>query len=214
MATLPMINFWEKLLTPAFIFFFKLLYPFRLANSADRRFAAAAGGCILIETKLLEAIGGLELIQQALIDDCALAAKVKKAGFRTWTGQSLRVQSLRGYSGLGDIWNMVSRSAYTQLHYSPLLLFLTTFALIAAFCGPVIGMVSVEPLHRLVGVITWLAMAFCYMPTLRYYRLSPFWFLLLPLIGTLYLAMTWSSAYRFFRGVRSQWKGRQYQRQL
>ena len=212
MAALPMNSFWEKLLMPAFIYFFKMLYPFSLSNSPDRRFGSAAGGCILVERRLLAAIGGLESIREQLIDDCALAKRVKRFGFRTWTGQSRLVTSTRGYAGLGGIWDMVARSAYTQLGYSPFILLVTTLALGVLFFGPLAGLLQAVTSLRLAGLGAWLAMSLSYMPTLRFYERSPLWALAMPLTGALYLAMTWTSAFRYYRGVRSSWKGRSYRR--
>ncbi|HET7133019.1 MAG TPA: glycosyltransferase, partial [Gammaproteobacteria bacterium] len=118
MAELRCVTRWEKLLSPAFVFFFKLLYPFALSNDPARRTAAAAGGCILARTAELRAIGGFAAIRGALIDDCTLAAKIKANGKRTWIGMSHSVRSLRAYPTLGDFWQMVSRTAFTQLRYS------------------------------------------------------------------------------------------------
>jgi len=210
MATLHMSSFWEKLLMPAFIYFFKMLYPFRLANSTNRRFASAAGGCILMETSLFSQIGGLETIKSAVIDDCALAARVKRGGFRTWTGQSRQVNSIRSYKGLKDIWDMVARTAYTQLGYSPFLLALCTFGLLLLFFIPLWGLFSSDLIIRLLALTAWMGMVASYLPTLIYYSLSPVWALLMPLAGGVYLGMTWSSALRYWRGERTRWKGRVY----
>src|SRR5690606_28861361 len=109
MATLPMGSPWERLLVPPFVYFFKLLYPFALANSPRSRVAAAAGGCILLETAQLRAIGGFAALRDALIDDCTLARLVKAAGGRTWLGLSRDVVAVRPYERLQDIWNMVAR---------------------------------------------------------------------------------------------------------
>ena len=119
MASLRMQGVWERLLIPAFIYFFKLLYPFRLSNGPTRWFAAGAGGCMLIDAARLEAIGGFDAVRDALIDDCALAAALKRDGGRTWIGLSHGVVSHRAYDGLSPIWNMVARTAYTQLRGSP-----------------------------------------------------------------------------------------------
>ena len=210
MAQLPMDSFWEKLLTPAFIYFFKMLYPFSLANSASRRFASAAGGCIFLETRLFEAINGLDSIREALIDDCALAKQVKRAGFRTWTGQSLYVVCMRPYTDLGELWNMVARSAYTQLGYSPVLLLLCTLTLVQLFVVPPLALFAPDRLAQSLGAAAWIVMAATYLPTLLFYRRSPLWILALPLIGTLYLGMTWTSALRYWQGERSRWKDRAY----
>ena len=201
----------ERLLMPAFVLFFKLLYPFALANGDNPRHAAAAGGCILVRREALQAIDAFGCLHDALIDDCSLAARLKRAGFRTWIGLSRAARSLRAQSGLGPIWQMVARTAYTQLRYSPALLALCTLLMTSLFWfAPMAPLL--EPGHGyLLGALSWMAMVVSYRPTLRYYGLSTLWSLALPLIGTLYLAMTWSSALGYWRGTRSQWKGRRYE---
>jgi hopene-associated glycosyltransferase HpnB len=210
MATLETHGFWEKLLLPAFVYFFKLLYPFHLSNCSFRWVAAGAGGCVLIDTKVLREIGAFESLKDELIDDCALAAKVKATGHRIWTGLSHSVVSHRRYDGIGKIWEMVARTAYTQLRYSPLLLAGCVAALSWAFWLPLVGLVAGNPTARVASLTALTAMAITYLPTLRFYRLSPLWVLALPFTGTLYLAMTVNSAWRYYRGVRSAWRGRVY----
>ena len=212
MASLRMQKGWERLLLPAFIFFFRLLYPFHLANKPNRWVAAAAGGCVLVEASALDRIGGFGAIRGALIDDCALARAVKDAGFRTWIGVTSGAASHRAYPTLGAVWQMVARTAYTQLRYSPALLLLCTLLMALSFWAPIAGLAG-PPTAQIAAAAGLLVMAVCYLPTLLYYRLSPAWALALPLIGTLYLAMTWHSAMRDWGGRRGEWKGRVYGRE-
>ena len=211
MAALRMQGGWEKLLLPAFIFFFRLLYPFHLANGPNRWVAAAAGGCVLIESSALSKIGGFDAIRGALIDDCALARAVKDAGMRSWIGVTSGAASHRAHPTLGSVWQMVARTAYTQLRYSPALLLLCTLLMALAFWAPIAGLGGPLPAQIAAGVGL-VAMALCYVPTVRYYHLTPAWVLTMPLIGTLFLAMTWHSAFRAWGGRRSEWKGRVYGR--
>lgn len=212
MARLPVQRFSERLLVPAFIFFFKLLYPFKLSNDPESRMAAAAGGCILVETSVLKSINAFTSIHNALIDDCMLAAQVKQAGFKTWIGLSHAVQSHRGYDNLAAIWNTVARTAFTQLRYSSLLLFLCTLIMVSMFwCAPLSAIIYTDTVFVVSGALTWLAMLVVYMPVLGFYRSSLLWGIALPVIGTLYLLMTWTSAIRYWRGVRAQWKNRRYE---
>lgn len=210
MAELPMQGFWERLLLPAFVYFFKLIYPFHLANSANRRVAAAAGGCVLLDVKALDAMGGFESLRDAIIDDCSLARGVKLAGYRTWIGLTHSVSSHRRYHGLGDIWRMVARTAFTQLAYSWLLLGLCTLLMVICLLSPVLSAFSADQATRVIAVVAWLLMWLAYIPTLRFYHLPLLWGLLLPFVGLLFLAMTWDSARRYLRGERSAWRGRQY----
>ena len=212
MASLRMSSFWERLLMPAFIYFFKLLYPFRLSNSRFPWVAAGAGGCILMKREALEKIGGFHSVKDRLIDDCALARRVKTAGYRTWIGLSHSVCSIRTYSHLDTIWNMVARTAFNQLRYSVILLLLCSFIMAAMFWGPAAGLLFSGAGMKAVSLCALLAMALTYLPVLKFYGLSRWWALLLPLVGTLFLAMTWTSAIRFRQGKGSEWKGRSYGR--
>lgn len=212
MASLPMQTFWEKLLIPPFIYFFKMLYPFALANSPSRLVAAAAGGCILIRTATLHRIGGFTTLRGALIDDCTLARKVKDAGGSTWLGLSRSARAIRPYGDLAGIWNMVARTAFTQLRYSVNLLALCTVLLILTFLVPVIGLWAESGLAVSLATAACAAMFITYLPVVSYYRRGWWWLPTLPLAAALYLAMTWTSALRYWRGERSRWKNRIYER--
>lgn len=201
---------WERWLVPAFVYFFAQLYPFRRVNGRGRT-AAAAGGCMLVRREALEAAGGLAMIKNALIDDVSLGRLLKPHG-RIWLGLSPTIESVRPYPRLADLWNMIARSAYTQLRYSPLLLLGTVVGLavtyLAAPAITIIALVSAPlPAAALAGA-AWLIMTATYLPMLRFYRLSPGRALALPLIATLYAAMTVDSARRHGSGRGGTWKGR------
>ena len=208
MARLPVISAVEKLLTPAFIYFFKWLYPFALSNRANTSIAAAAGGCILLRRSLLEQSGGFHALRHALIDDCELAKRLKAVGARLWTGQSDGVVSQRGYPTLAAFWNMVARTAFTQLNYRVSALLLATVSLLWLFLMPVVAVFV--PSAWFAGVCALTLMVVSYMPTVRIYRLSPAWALSLPVAAVLYLLMTWTSAWRHVRGETAHWRGRRY----
>jgi len=212
MAELRMQSFWERLFVPAFVYFFKLIYPFRLGNDPRSRVGVAAGGCILLRSSALRKIGGFEPLRMAIIDDCSLARKIKETGGRTWTGLSRSVRSHRTYERLADFWDMVARTAFTQLRYSVWLLLGTTSLMLISFWVPLIGLLMLPATFRGVAAVGIVAMMISYWPTLRYYGRAIFWALALPLTSTFYLLMTWSSALRFWQGKRSEWKGRVYAR--
>jgi hopene-associated glycosyltransferase HpnB len=212
MADLRKQTFWEILLSPAFIFFFKLLYPFRLGNSARSRLGVAAGGCILICTDQLGMIGGFAALKDSVIDDCELAKRVKSAGGRTWIGLSRSIKSQRGYRTLESFWNMVARTAFTQLRYSILWLLVTTALMVLLFWVPVFGLAYPSIIAKGMAGLGLVSMWAAYFPTVRFYRQTPLLVITLPLVASLYLLMTWSSAIRYWRGERSAWKGRSYRR--
>lgn len=212
MATLSMQTWFEKLLIPPFIYFFKMLYPFALANGPTRWVAAAAGGCILLRTDALRQLGGFAALRDALIDDCTLAKAIKDRGGRTWLGLSRDVAAARPYDSVASIWNMVARTAFTQLRYSTVLLMLCTALLVLSFIVPVAGLFMPGTALQLAAGFACVAMMMSYLPVLRYYDRSWLWAVTLPLAASLYLAMTWTSAIRYFRGERSRWKNRSYDR--
>lgn len=210
MVQLPTQSFWARLLSPAFVYFFKLLYPFRLANASTSRVAAAAGGCMLLETKVLKEIGAFHAFRNELIDDCALALRAKRRGFPTWIGLTRSAMSVRPQAGLRPIWNTVARTAFTQLHYSVWWLLLCTALMAVAFVAPPLALVTTSFWAKAAAMVALPAMMVSYLPILHFYKLPPYLALVLPIVGILYLAMTWDSALRYWRGERSRWKGRAY----
>jgi len=212
MAVPSMTSSWEKLLMPAFVYFFNALYPFRRVNSPNSNLAAAAGGCILMETRVLEKIGGFASIKSAVIDDCAFARRVKLHGFKIWLGLTHSVESVRGYKNLMEIGDMIARSAFAQLYYSLGLLLLCSFILLLLYILPSFMAGSSNAVIRYLSFIALGTMILTYLPTLRFYRQSWAWALCLPVTAMFFLAMTWTSAIRYWRGERTRWKGRSYRR--
>lgn len=207
MAKLRCTTLAERFFIPAFIFFFQMLYPFAWANDPRRGTAAAAGGCMLVRRDALAQAGGMAAIGEALIDDCTLAKKLKAQG-PIWIGLTHSVSSIRSYPALADIRHMVSRTAYAQLRYSPLLLAGTVIGLALTFIAPVILALFAAGAARFLGIAAWVLMAIALQPTLRFYRVSPLWGVALPAIAAIYMAFTLDSAYQHWRGRSGMWKGR------
>ena len=216
MARLRVVSTWERLIVPAFVYFFGQLYPFRRVNRAGSGTAAAAGGCVLLRTEAAERARIPESIRQAVIDDVSLARAVQRSGGRIWLGLAERVDSVRPYPKLGDLWRMVSRSAYTQLRHSPLLLAGTVPGLALVYLAPpvtlVTGLLTGDAVAAWAGGAAWAVMAGTYMPMLAYYRQSLWLAPLLPVTALLYLLMTVDSAVQHHRGRGAAWKGRTYAR--
>ncbi len=228
MALLRAATGWERVVVPAFVYFFAQLYPFRRVNAPGSRTAAAAGGCMLVRRGALERSGGLAPISGALIDDVAMGRMIKRQRGRCWLGFTRQVASVRPYPRLASLWQMVARSAYTQLNYSPALLAATLIGLLFLYAlppaGAVIGLAvllgggsglsALAALAAGAGLAGWALMSLSYLPMLRLYRLSPLRAPGLPLIALLYAAMTADSARRHHTGRGADWRGRTNQTRL
>lgn len=216
MARLRVESLWERLVVPAFVYFFAQLYPFRRIGRRGSRTAAAAGGCVLLRADTAVRAGIPDAIRHAVIDDVALARAVRRAGGHVWLGLAERVDSVRPYPRLHDLWRMVSRSAYAQLRHSPPLLLGTVAGLALVYLVPpaavVTGAVAGSTATWVAGALAWAVMTGTYLPMLRYYRQPPWLAPLLPFTAFLYLLMTVDSAVQHYRGRGAAWKGRTYAR--
>ena len=200
-------NLAERVHIPAFIYFFQMLYPFAWVNRPDHAMAGAAGGCMLVRADALRAAGGIEIIRDALIDDCALAAALKQQG-AIWLGLTDRVVSIRPYTRWGDIRRMVARTAYAQLRYSPLIVAGTILGMALTYLVPPLMALFGQGWAQVCGALAWLLMAVSFQPTLRLYRLSPLWGVALPAISLLFMFYTLDSVYQYAAGKGGSWKGR------
>jgi hopene-associated glycosyltransferase HpnB len=215
---------WERVIVPAFVYFFAQLYPFRAVNDPRSRTAAAAGGCMLVRRSALDAAGGLAPIRGALIDDVAFGTLISRNGSRIWLGLTTDIRSVRPYPGLASLWQMIARSAYTQLRYNPALLAGTIIGLLLLYAAPPAGVIAALiglaaggtgasiAVAGLAGLLGWALMTISYLPMLRFYRLSPLRAPALPLVALLYAAMTADSARRHYRGRAVSWRGREAER--
>ena len=206
-------SFWEKLLIPAFVFFFQKLYPFSWVNDPKKKTAAAAGGCILIRRQTLVPADSLKTVRDHLIDDCAIGKEIKARG-PIWLGITKETHSLRAYQSLQDLWNMVTRNAFRQLGYSSIALIVTVVGMVLTYLVPPItlfyGFISNHYTVAFIGGLAWIIMSSAYMPTLKYYGEKNWRVFWLPVTAALYTLMTLSSALRYWQGHGSVWKGRFY----
>ncbi|MGD0702868.1 MAG: glycosyltransferase [Trebonia sp.] len=220
MALLRAATAWERVVVPAFVYFFAQLYPFKKVNNPRSGTSAAAGGCMLIRAEALEQAGRLEPMRGALIDDVALGTLLKKHGNRIWLGLTTDIRSARPYPSLASLWHMIARSAYVQLRYNPALLAGTLIGLLLLYAVPPAGVLaaliavaagaadSAVAVAGIAGLLGWALMTASYLPMLRFYRLSPLRAPALPLIAILYAAMTADSARRHYSGRAVSWRGR------
>jgi hopene-associated glycosyltransferase HpnB len=198
----------EKLLIPAFVFFFFMLYPPVWIRDSRRGNAGAAGGCILIRPRALARAGGMEAIRGEIIDDCALARAVKRSGGRVSLWLTTTSASVRPYESLAAVGRMISRTAFNQLRHSAWLLFATVFGLIVVYLSPVLLLFARSTAPVILGALAWGLMAFIYFPIVRFYGLHAGWALTLPLSAAFYAGATIHSAIRYWSGRGGEWKGR------
>lgn len=198
----------ERALIPPFLYFFLMLYPPKWIGDEELRTAGAAGGCVLLRSEAFDRIGGFASIRSEVIDDCALARAVKQARGRVWMGLTRKSASLREYGTFGEVRDLIARTAFTQLRYSALLLAGTLAAMVLTYLAPLILLFTADFSAKVLGASAWLLMTISFLPTVRFYRLSPLWAPLLPLAALFYTYATWVSAWRYWLGKGGQWKGR------
>jgi hopene-associated glycosyltransferase HpnB len=198
----------ERLLIPAFLYFFLMLYPPKWIARRNARTAGAAGGCILLRREVLQRIGGITAIRGEVIDDCALARAVKRSGARIWMGLTRNSVSLRSYETSGEIRDLIARTAFTQLRYSGLALLGTLVGLLLTYLVPVVLTFHPQAVVWRLGLAAWALMTVTYLPAVRFHGLSALWAPLLPLAALFYSYATCLSAVRYWRGRGGQWKGR------
>ena len=208
MVLLQAKTFPERALIPAFLYFFLMLYPPRWIEDDDLATAGAAGGCVLLKREALARIGGFASIRGDVIDDCALAKAIKASGGKVWMGLTRKSESLRAYKTFGEIRDLIARTAFTQLRYSVLILAGTLAGMFLTYLAPVLLLFSHDSTARILGLTAWILMSGSFLPTVRFYRLSPLWGPLLPLTALFYIYATWLSAVRYWMGKGGSWKGR------
>ena len=198
----------EKFAIPAFVYFFFLLYPPSRVANPHSRVAGAAGGCILLRPEILEEIGGFESIRGEVIDDCSLAARVKNAGGKLWLGVSQNTRSIRGYTTLSSVRDMISRTAFNQLRHSLLLLIACIVGMALTFVAPLALVWTKDKLTGWIAVAACVAMFTSYLPVLRLYKVNPLSAVTLPFAAIFYVYATIHSAIKYWRGRGGEWKGR------
>ncbi len=208
MVKLACESFAEKALIPAFVFFFLQLYPPAWIASSRMGTAGAAGGCVLIRPQALARMGGLQAIRGAVIDDCTLARAVKRCGGRLWMGLTDDAHSIRSYGSFGEIGRMISRTAFSQLNHSNLLLLGTIAGLLVTYLVPPLSLLTGKPIPMILGVTAWLLMTVCYWPMARFYGLFGLWAAALPLTAMFYVGATVRSAVLYWLGKGGEWKNR------
>ena len=173
---------------------------------------------MLVRREDLAAAGGLAMIRGARIDDVALGRVLKRAGARCWLGLTTDVHSRRPYPSLAGLWDMVARSAYTQLRYSPLLLagtlaglawlyLLPPAAAVAGLAAAAAGGGAAAWITAAAGLAGWALLTASYVPMQRLYRLPAWRALALPVAAALYGAMTFDSARRHWARPRRRVEG-------
>jgi hopene-associated glycosyltransferase HpnB len=198
----------EKLLIPAFLYFFLMLYPPKWIGDRNSETAGAAGGCILVRRRTLERIGGIATIRAEVIDDCALARAVKRSGGSIWMGLTRKSVSLRSYASFEEIRDLIARTAFTQLNYSAVILLGAIVGMLLTYVAPAVFSFYTQPVAWRIGLAAWALMTVTYLPAIRFYELSPLWAPLLPLAAIFYSYATFLSALRYWTGRGGQWKGR------
>ena len=217
-------SFWEKVVMPLVLTALSVGFSPRKINDPKRKDAIANGQFILIKRATYLAIGGHESIKNSIVEDKALAEKVKWNGYRLIVADGMRIVRTRMYTSLPEMWEGWTKNIYLGLHDQPSLLLLGVF-------GAIVLLVSAFflPLWPLIGSLWyrqgggWMAGAVIIQSLLiwallirerarvnQQLEISPWYSLTTSLGAGVFAAMMLASAWKVLSGRGVTWKGRVY----
>ena len=217
-------TFWEKVVLPLVMTALSVGFSPRKVNDPDRRDAIATGQFIMIKRSVYNAIGGYESIKDQIVEDKAIAQRVKNAGYRLVVADGRKLVSTRMYTSLPLMWEGWTKNIYLGLRDQPALLLLGAFG---AFLLVIAALIL--PLWPLLGLFWYLnrggwmslaiiAEALILWGVLIYIRSIvahamhiPRWYALTtPLGAAVFTAMMLTSSWKVLSGQGVTWKGRKY----
>lgn len=211
---------WEKMLMPLFTMLSALMEPLDKANAPHKEASRFSGAFILIRREAYESIGGHRALREEILEDMAMAQRLKAAGRPVRLVYTHTLSRTRMYDRFRDAWQGLVRFAYPMLKYSPLnvgLAFLAAFfgaqaPWIALIGGLVGGLLGWTPgwLAAGVGALLVVIPLIALRAVRRILQIPPGFLLLVPAAAGLMCAAAMYSAFCHYRGRGLVWKGRSY----
>ena len=217
-------SFWEKVVMPIVMTALSIGFSPRRVNDPSRRDAIANGQFILIKCSTFNAIGGYESVKDQIVEDKAMAEKVKWNGYRLIVADGMRIVRTRMYTSLPEMWEGWTKNIYLGLHDRPAMLMLGVFggflALIAAFFLPIWPLTGILWVLRgggwlaalviLKAMLLWSILLHERTKIARKMEISPWYAFTLPFGAAVFAAMMLASTWKVISGRGVTWKGRVY----
>jgi chlorobactene glucosyltransferase len=217
-------SFWEKVVMPLIMTALSVGFSPRKVNDPKRKDAIANGQFILIKRSVYDAIGGHAGVRDQIVEDKAIAERVKWNGYRLVVANGFAIAQTRMYTSLPEMWEGWTKNIYLGLRDQPSLQGLGVFGafvlIIAALFLPVWpvlgsywylkggGWIAAAVLTQ--SLILWTFLIHERMRVARAVDISPAYALTTPLGAAVFAAMMLTSTWRVLSGKGVTWKGRMY----
>jgi len=217
-------TFWEKAVLPLVLLGLSLAFPPRKVNDPSSPQAVANGQYFMIRRAVYDAIGGYQAIRGEIVEDKAIAELVKRAGYRLLIADGRGLVNTRMYTSLVEMWEGWTKNIFLGLRGQPGLLALGVFgallALLAALFMPVWPLLGLgwylrggnwEALAIIAeSLLVWGYLLWERARASRWFDISAWYALTLPLGSAIFAAMMIASAWKVRSGRGVTWKGRTY----
>jgi chlorobactene glucosyltransferase len=133
-------TWWEELLLPELGLAVAERLDLDAVADPARPAAFLSGQCLLVRRDAYEAVGGFAAVAGSLVEDVALARRLKAAGHRLEVRLAPDLAAVRMYGRLGDLWEGLAKN-------------------LAEVWGAGLGSLARQTTRALAGLAPWLALA-------------------------------------------------------
>jgi glycosyltransferase involved in cell wall biosynthesis len=204
-----MVDTWyEKALIPFVYTRLAKLFSYSEINNPSSSAAAANGQFLMIRRDTYEAIGGHASVAGEVLEDVALAKRVKAAGYRIWFGSGAGLGRVRMYRSFAAMWEGWRKNLYLLVGGTPAAVYREMFSVVPWIPFLLIALAIRFPLALMLGLGLLLARHAAYGMALSSNRF-PVKYILYCVPGVLlYAGVLWASYRAHIRGI-VEWKGRE-----
>lgn len=218
------VTFWEKVLMPIVFTALSVGFSPRRVNDPRLPDAIANGRFMLIRRDVYELVGGHAAIRDQIVDDKALADRVKRSGQRLVLADGRSVASTRMYTSLPEMWEGWTKNIYLGLRDRP-----RTLMLGAVGAVLLVAAALWLPLWTIIGIkwsvggggwiawsivteslVVWADVLFARGAAAASMGISRLYALTTPLGSAVFAAMMLVSTWNVLSGHGVMWRGRIY----
>jgi glycosyltransferase involved in cell wall biosynthesis len=202
-------TWYEKALIPFIYLRLAKRFSYEKVNDPNSLSAAANGQLLMMRRHVYDAIGGHSSVAGEVLEDVALAMRVKAAGHRIWFGPGEGIVRVRMYRSFLEMWQGWKKNLYRLMGGTPLAVVREIESILPWIPILLIVVGLKVPFLLFLGVLLLIARQTSYgFDLVRNQYPFSFIFYYVPAVA-LYVAVLWAS-YRSHVKGRIQWKGREY----